>query len=238
MAKSSTIRILVADDHPLLREALCQAFSRQRDMQVVGNAGDGEEAINLVSQLKPDVVVMDIVMPKLNGIEASKQIKKLAPNTAIVILTAHDDADYVLGLLEAGAAGYLLKSARGQDLVDAIRAIRDGESVLHPGIIEKLLKRAILRSEGVVQPKAQELLSERETEILKLLATGMSNKQIAGRLYLSLRTVKAHISNIFNKMDVASRSEALVQALKMGLITLVDIKAGDDLEEAKAVDTR
>ena len=222
--KSNITRILVADDHPLLREALCQAFSKQRDMQVVGSAGDGEEAVNLVSQLKPDVVVMDIVMPKLNGIEASKQIKKIAPNIAVVVLSAHDDADYVLGLLEAGAAGYLLKSARGQDLVDAIRAIRAGESVLHPSIIEKLLRRAILKSEGAAEPKIRELLSDRETEILKLLTTGMSNKHIAEKLFLSLRTVKAHISNIFNKMNVASRSEALVEALRVGLITLEDIK--------------
>ncbi len=226
--KSKTT-VLIVDDHPLLREALRQVFSNQKDMDVVGEAGDGEEAITLVSQLKPDIVVIDIMMPKLDGIEASKQIKKIAPNTAILILTAYDDDNYVLGLLEAGAAGYLLKSARGQDLVEAIRAIQTGESVLHPKIIEKLLKRAVSKSAGIEGPKASELLSDREMEILKLLATGRSNKQIAEKLCLSLRTVKAHISNIFAKMNVASRSEALVEALKLGLVTLRDTEQEENL---------
>jgi NarL family two-component system response regulator LiaR len=221
--KSKT-RILIADDHPLLREALCQVLSKEQDMEVVGKASDGEEAITMSSQLKPDVVIMDIIMPKFDGIEASKKIKTTAPNIAILILTAYDDDNYVLGLLEAGAAGYLLKSARGQDLVEAVRAIRAGESVLHPEIIEKLLKRAMLKSTGIVKPRTNELLSEREKEMLKMLATGRGNKEIAQRLCLSLRTVKAHMSNIFTKMNVASRSEALVEALRSGLISLEDIK--------------
>lgn len=193
-------------------------------MEVVGEASNGEEAINLASQLKPDIVVMDIMMPQFDGLEASRQIKKITPNIAILILTAYDDDNYVLGLLEAGAAGYLMKSARGQDLVDAIRAIRAGESVLHPAIIEKLLRQALIKSSGTAEHKIGELLSERESELLKLLSTGMSNKEIANRLCLSLRTVKAHMSNIFTKMNVASRSEALVQALRSGLLTLEDIK--------------
>ena len=225
--KSKTT-ILVVDDHPLVREALCRVFSSQTDMEVIGEAGDGEEAVNLASQLKPDIVVMDIMMPKSDGIEASRQIKKIAPNIAILILTAYDDDAYVLGLLEAGAAGYLLKSARGQDLVEAIRAIRTGESVLHPDIIGKLLKRAITRPAEIEESKVNELLSNRETEMLKLLATGMSNKEMAEELGLSLRTVKAHMSNIFTKMNVASRSEALVEALKLGLVALGDVKRGSN----------
>lgn len=221
---NSKTRVLIVDDHPLLRESLCQALSSQKDMEVVGEAGDGEAAINLASQLKPDIVIMDIMMPKFNGIQASSQIKKTAPNTAILILTAYDDDNYVLGLLEAGAAGYLLKSARGQDIVEAIRSIRAGEAVLHPNIIEKLLRRALSKSVEIEESSANEILSDRETEMLKLLAMGMSNKQIADKLCLSLRTVKTHMSNIFTKMNVASRSEALVQALRMGLITLEDIK--------------
>ncbi len=222
-------RILIADDHPLLREALCQVLSKEQDMEVVGKAGDGEEVVTMASQLKPDVVIMDIIMPKFDGIEASKRIKATAPNIAILILTAYDDDNYVLGLLEAGAAGYLLKSARGQDLVEAVRAIRAGESVLHPKIIEKLLKRAMLKSAGIVKPRTNELLSEREKEMLKLLATGMGNKEIARKLCLSLRTVKAHMSNIFTKMNVASRSEALVEALRSGLISLEDVKNDSSL---------
>jgi NarL family two-component system response regulator LiaR len=217
-------RILIADDHPLLREALCQVFSNQKDMEIIGQAGNGEEAIDLASQLKPDILVMDIMMPKFDGLEASRQIKKITPNTAILILTAYDDDNYVLGLLEAGATGYLMKSAKGQDLVEAVRAVRAGESVLHPKIIEKLLKQAMAKPTETVEPKIKELLSDREMEMLKLLATGMSNKEIAEKLCLSLRTVKAHMSNIFTKMNVASRSEALVESLKKGLLTLEDIK--------------
>jgi DNA-binding NarL/FixJ family response regulator len=217
-------RVLIADDHPLLREALCQVFSSQRDMEIVGEACDGEEAVDLVSQLKPDIVVMDIMMPKFDGLEASKRIKKLAPNTAVLILTAYDDDSYVLGLLEAGAAGYLLKSARGQDLVDAVRAIRAGESVLHPHIIEQLLKRTEAKSTGTLSTKINKVLTDREMEILKLLAKGMSNKEIAEKSFLSLRTVKTHMSNIFAKMSVASRSEALAEALRLGLLTLEDVK--------------
>ena len=224
-------RILIADDHPLLREALCQVFSSQKDMEIVGQAGNGEEAIDLASQLKPDIVVMDIMMPKFDGLEASRQIKKIAPNTAILILTAYDDDNYVLGLLEAGATGYLMKSAKGQDLVEAVRAVRAGESVLHPKIIEKLLKQAIVKPVETTGHKLKELLSDREMEMLKLLATGMSNKEIAEKLCLSLRTVKAHMSNIFTKMNVASRSEALVEALRKGLLTLENIKQADTSED-------
>jgi NarL family two-component system response regulator LiaR len=217
-------RILIADDHPLLREALCQVFSNQKDMEIVGQAGNGEEAIDLTSQLKPDILVMDIMMPKFDGLEASRQIKKITPNTAILILTAYDDDNYVLGLLEAGATGYLMKSAKGQDLVEAVRAVRAGESVLHPKIIEKLLKQAMVKPVETAEKKIKDILSDREMEMLKLLATGMSNKEIAESLCLSLRTVKAHMSNIFTKMNVASRSEALVEALRKGLLTLEDIK--------------
>ena len=210
--------ILIADDHPLVREALHQSLEGEEDMKVVAEASDGEEAVKLASELKPNVVVMDIVMPRLNGIEATRKIKEIAPDTAILILTAYDDDEYVLGLLDAGAAGYLLKSARGRDLVGAIRAIRAGESVLHPKIIAKLLKRAT--TAPVREHKASELLSERESEILKLVTSGMSNKEIAEKLFLSQRTVKAHLTNIFNKLNVASRSEAIVKGLQWGLVTL------------------
>ncbi|OGO59928.1 MAG: DNA-binding response regulator [Chloroflexi bacterium RBG_19FT_COMBO_47_15] len=224
-------RILIADDHPLLREALCQVFSSQKDMEIVGQAGNGEEAIDLATQLKPDILVMDIMMPKFDGLEASRQIKKITPNTAILILTAYDDDNYVLGLLEAGATGYLMKSAKGQDLVEAVRAVRAGESVLHPKIIEKLLKQAMVKPVETAEHKIKNLLSDREMEMLLLLATGMSNKEIAEKLCLSLRTVKAHMSNIFTKMNVASRSEALVEALRKGLLTLEDIKQAGTPED-------
>ena len=213
---------MIADDHPLVREALHRTLEGEEDLEVVAEAGDGEEAVKLVSELKPDVVVMDIVMPKLNGIEATRKIKDIAPETAILILTAYDDDEYVLGLLDAGAAGYLLKSARGRDLIGAIRAIRSGESVLHPKIIAKLLKRAT--AGPVEKHKASDLLSERESEVLKLVTSGMSNKEIAEKLFLSQRTVKAHLTSVFNKLNVASRSEAIVKGLQWGLVTLENTK--------------
>jgi NarL family two-component system response regulator LiaR len=212
------LTVLIADDHPLVREALNRTLESEEDIEVVAEASDGEEAVKLASELKPSVVVMDIVMPKLNGIEATRKIKEIAPDTAILILTAYDDDEYVLGLLDAGAAGYLLKSARGRDLVGAIRAIRSGESVLHPKIIAKLLKRATIAPSE--EHKASELLSERESEVLKLVTSGMSNKEIAEKLFLSQRTVKAHLTSVFNKLNVASRSEAIVKGLQWGLVTL------------------
>jgi NarL family two-component system response regulator LiaR len=218
------LRVVIADDHALLREALHRALDGERDMEVVGEAGDGEEAVRLASELRPDVVVMDIVMPKLNGIEATKKIKETAASTAILILTAYDDEEYVLGLLDAGAAGYLLKSARGRDLVDAIRTIQSGESVLHPNIIAKLLKRAI--AVPAREGRGPELLSERESKVLELVALGMGNREIGEKLFVSQRTVKAHLTSIFNKLNVASRSEAIVKGLKCGLITLEDSSGG------------
>jgi NarL family two-component system response regulator LiaR len=217
------LTVLIADDHPLVRDALRQALDAEEDMEIVAEAADGEEAIKLASELKPDVAVMDIVMPKLNGIEATRKIKQIAPDIAILILTAYDDDEYVLGLLDAGAAGYLLKSARGHDLAGAIRAIKSGESVLHPKIIAKLLKRAMVAPVEEHRPSA--ILSERELEILQFVALGMSNKEIADKLFLSERTIKAHLTNIFNKLNVASRSEAIVKGLQWRLVTLENIES-------------
>ncbi|MBE9502087.1 MAG: response regulator transcription factor [Chloroflexi bacterium] len=224
------IRIVLADDHALLREAMRNAFERRKDMEVVGEAGNGEEAVKLSSELKPDIVIMDIVMPKLSGIEATKQIREVSPATAVLVLTAYDDDRYVIGLLEAGAAGYLLKSARSQVLVEAVRAVHAGESVLHPTIIAKILKYGVQMQAKAAERKTEERLSERELEVLKLAAKGMSNKDIAKELFLSVRTVKAHLSSIFNKVDVASRTEAIVKGVREGWITLEDISDDESKE--------
>jgi NarL family two-component system response regulator LiaR len=220
------IRIVIADDHPLLREAIRNALEQHEDMEVVGEAINGEEAVKLSSELKPDIVIMDIVMPKITGIEATKQIRQESPTTAVLILTAYDDDRYVIGLLEAGAAGYLLKSARGQVLVDAVRTVFAGESVLHPAIIAKVLKYGLQMksTERTVSKYASEKqLTERELEVLKLAAKGMSNKNIAEKLFLTVRTVKAHLSNIFSKLDVASRTEAIVKGVREGWLNLDDL---------------
>jgi DNA-binding NarL/FixJ family response regulator len=201
------------------------ALEQHEDMEVLAEAGDGEEAVRLVSELKPDIVIMDIVMPKLSGIEATRQIRKISPSTAVLILTAYDDDRYVFGLLEAGAAGYLLKTARGQALVDAVRTVHDGESVLHPSIIAKTLKYALRRQDEHGGQRTEAQLSDREMEVLTLAARGMSNMDIAAELSLSTRTVKAHLSSIFEKMGVASRTEAVVKGVRQGWLAIEGVSA-------------
>ena len=221
-AVMAKIRVLVADDHAIVRDGTRRVLESERDIVVVGEASDGEEAVSQTTRLQPDVVIMDIAMPKLNGIEATRQIKALLPTTAVLILTAYDNDQYIFSLLEAGAAGYLLKNVRGYELVEAIRSVHSGESVLHPVIARKVLHRfvpSVQGSKGV----APEPLSQRELQVLKLAARGMSNKDIAEELYLSARTVQAHLANIFGKLQVGSRTEAILHGLKEGWFSLEDI---------------
>lgn len=219
----SKIRVLIADDHAVVREGTRQILEQEPDMDVVAEAADGEETVRLVGSHKPDVAIVDIAMPKLDGIEATRQIKAMYPSTAILILTAYDDDQFVFSLLEAGAAGYLLKTVRGRELVDAVRAVYAGESVLHPSIARKVLNRFAPVSGKPQEPKPSMVLTEREREVLKLATRGLSNQDIASELSLSLRTVQAHLAHIFNKLQVSSRTEAVVRALKEGWITLEDI---------------
>jgi NarL family two-component system response regulator LiaR len=219
-----TIRILLADDHVLMREGTRELLEREKDFDVVGEADDGEEAVRLATELQPEVVLMDIAMPRLNGIEATRQIKAIHPATAVLILTGYDDDQYVFALLEAGAAGYLLKDVRARDLVEAIRAVNAGESVLHPVIARKVVSRF---AQPPVEPATKEAvdeLTERELQVLRLAARGLSNKDIARELVLSVRTVQGHLQNVFDKMQVGSRTEAVVQALRRGWLTLDDTR--------------
>jgi DNA-binding NarL/FixJ family response regulator len=192
-------------------------------MEVIGEASDGQEAITLVTDLHPEVVLMDIAMPQVNGIEATQQIKSRYPATAVLILTAYDNDQYIVALLEAGAAGYLLKNVSGNDLVNAIRAVHAGEAVLHPTIAKKVFSRFGASGSTQSEPAALLELSDREVEILKLAARGKSNQDIAEHLYVSRRTVQAHLANIFRKMDVGSRTEAVLQALRKGWLGLDDL---------------
>ncbi len=217
------IKILIADDHAFVREGTRRILEQEPDLEVVAEAGDGEEAVRLASDLKPDVAIIDVAMPKLDGIEATRQIKALCPAVAVLVLSAYDDDQFVFGLLEAGAAGYLLKSVRGQEIVDAIRAVDAGESVLHPSVARKVLNRFASVSSRAQRKKPLELLTDREMEVMRLVTKGLSNKDIADGLCLSVRTVQGHLANIFNKLRVSSRTEAVVHALKEGWVTLDDV---------------
>ncbi len=217
------ITILIADDHALMRDGIRRILERESDFDVVAEAGDGEEAITLIESLKPDIAIIDIAMPNVDGIEATKHVKASCPGTAVLILTAYDDDEFVFGLVEAGAAGYLLKSVQSQELVQAIRAIHAGESVLHPSVARKVLDHFVpsLAKSGKQIPL--ETLTERELEVLRLVTKGLSNKEIGDELILSVRTIQGHLRSIFSKLHVGSRTEAVFQAMKEGWVTLDDV---------------
>ncbi|MFC2035614.1 response regulator [Chloroflexota bacterium] len=217
------IRIILAEDHIVVRQSIRQLLDREHDLKVVGEASEGVEAVQLAISQKPDVIVMDVAMPKLNGIEATKQIKAHLPSTSILALTAYDYDEYIFALLEAGAAGYLLKDVSGQELIEAIRAVHRGESVLHPAVAAKVIAQF---RQSVTKPDNDErlrLLSEREIEVLKMAARGMGNKDIASELFLGLRTVESYFGSIFNKLGVGSRTEAVVYGLKKNWFSLEDL---------------
>ncbi len=217
------ISILLAEDHVVVRESIRQSLERVENFVVVGEAGDGEEAVRMAKELKPAVIIMDISMPKLNGIEATKQIKGTQPGAIILVLTAYDYEQYIFPLLEAGAAGYLLKDISSAELVNAIQTVYRGEAVLHPAIARKVMAR--FKSENKEQNKEQELdiLSDREAIIIKMAAKGMSNNAMAEDLHLSVRTIESHLGSIFNKLGVGSRTEAVIEALKKGWLTLEEL---------------
>jgi NarL family two-component system response regulator LiaR len=217
------IKVLIADDHAVVREGTRQILEQEPYIDVVAEAADGEEAVRLAGSSQPDVAIIDIAMPGIDGIEATRQIKTLYPAIAVLILSAYDDDQFVFSLLEAGAAGYLLKSIRGRELIDAVRQVHAGESVLHPAIARKVLNRFLPITDRSTRPKSSDMLSDREIAVLRLATRGLSNQDIADELCLSLRTVQAHLGHIFNKLQVSSRTEAVVHALKQGWVTLEDI---------------
>jgi len=215
------ISVLVADDHPTFREGLCHFLESEKDMEVVAKPTDGEETVRLAKELLPDVAIIDVAMPKLNGIEAARQIKTANPTTAILMVSAYAYESYLLASVRVGAAGYLLKNAPVSELISAVRSVRSGEAVFDLKAISKILGR--LATEPGAESKGLEGLHDREVEILKIAANGLSNKHIAEKLSISERTVQTHMFHIFKKLGVGSRTEAVLRALREGWLTLDDL---------------
>ncbi len=213
------IKIILAEDHALMREGTRHLLEQYPEFEIVGEAEDGQQALELIEKLKPDVAILDIRMPKQNGIEVVRGMKRCCPGTKALMLTAYDDDDYIFALMEAGASGYLLKTAGAKELADAVRTVYAGEPVLHPAIAMKIARLWVQRGTA---PKAgtTEQLSPRELEILELAARGLRNKAIAEKLGISIRTVEGHFNSIFTKRGVFSRMEAVLDAISQHLITL------------------
>lgn len=217
------IRILLADDHVVVRAGTRQLLTRQPDLEVVGEASNGQEAVDLTAELAPDVVVMDVRMPGMSGVDATRKVKESHPDVAVLVLSAHDDDEYVFALLQAGANGYLLKTAEAEELVKAIRTVMRGELALAPTVAGKVVSQF---TSGKALPDVLTHiqndyggLTEREMDILRLVGKGLTNKEIGRDLYISDRTVQAHLSNIFAKLDVSSRTEAVMHAVRQGWIS-------------------
>ena len=217
------IRVMLVEDHVLVREGTKELLDREDDMEVIAEAGDGQEAIRLAADHRPDVILMDIAIPRLNGLEATKRIKTANPKPAVLVLTAYDDDEYILAFLEAGAAGYLLKDVSASDLIKAIRAVYAGESVLHPAVTRKVIDYIAGQRTEAQQPSNPAHLTDRELEVLKLAASGMTNREIGCTLDISARTVQVHLSNTFGKLGVGSRTEAVLYAVREGWLSLKDV---------------
>jgi DNA-binding NarL/FixJ family response regulator len=217
------ISILIADDHPLLRDGIVQLLMKEADFEVVGQASDGEEALRLVGEKTPDIVVMDIEMPKMDGLDATRQIKAAYPGTSVLVLTVHDDEEYIAAILEAGAAGYLLKTTYGKELVQAIRSVCLGEFVLDTRIGPKVFRAFTRLSNKQPAPTAFGKLSAKEMEVMRLAARGKTNIEMAEALFVSPRTVKGYLSDIFSKLGVNSRMEAITACLRDGVLSLDDL---------------
>jgi DNA-binding NarL/FixJ family response regulator len=209
-----SIRVVIADDHNVVRKGIRDLLLDEDDIAVVGEARNGHEAVDLATALQPDVVVMDIAMPELSGVEATRQIRAQAPSVRVLVLTAYDDDPYIYSLLDAGATGYILKTAESREIVRAVRATAAGQTALDPAVTPRLIAR-------LTKPTASgDTLTDRELDVLRLAARGQTNKQIGAELAISDRTVQNHLANIYAKLGVASRTEAVTAALQRNLIRL------------------
>jgi len=215
--KQKLIRVLLADDHAVVRKGIREFLEEDTAIRVVAEANNGEEAVAMVARDKPDVAVLDIQMPRLNGLDAARQIKKDFPMTRVLMLTAYDDDPYIIAALQAGASGYLLKTASSAELVSAVHAVAAGENALSPSVAQKLVQRALGKE---ARDETIEPLTDRELEVLRLAAKGLGNKQIGAALSISDRTVQGHLANIYSKLHVTTRTEAVMFALREKWIAL------------------
>jgi two-component system, NarL family, response regulator NreC len=216
------VKVLLVDDHAILREGVHALLAREPDITVVGEAGDGQEALEKVPRLRPDVVIMDIVMPRMNGLEATRLIRARYPRVRVLILSMYDDHEYVVQIIQAGASGYVLKRVVTEDLVRAIHEVHAGESFLYPPIAAKLIGDYLRVTGGEPggNSGAGEVITAREREVLRLIADGRSNQEIAERLGLSRKTVDSHRANAMRKLDLHNVTEVVKYAIRTGMITL------------------
>jgi NarL family two-component system response regulator LiaR len=219
MSSLNSIRIFIAEDHAIVRKGVRTLLSLEKDLDVIGEAANGREAVELVKTLRPDVVLMDLVMPEMDGIQAIQQIKANQPDAKVLVLTSFATDEKIFPAIKAGALGYLLKDSDPAELAKAIRQVNAGEYSLHPLIARKVLQELNLSPK---HPPKDQQLTEREVEVLRMVAQGKSNRQIAGELVLSLGTVRAHLTNILSKLHLASRTQATLYALREGLASLED----------------
>jgi DNA-binding NarL/FixJ family response regulator len=211
------IRILLADDHAVLRDGVRMVLESHPGLEVVATADNGSDAVELAQSLQPDVAVLDVAMPRLNGLEAARQIRASCPDTEVVILSMHEGEDYLREALRAGAAGYVLKRAAAKELVNAIRAVQRGESYLDPALTRTLISDYVRKVERT--DTAEDALTERELEVLSLVAEGLTNRQIALKLNISIKTVQSHRANLMDKLNLHDRTELVRYAIRRGLIT-------------------
>jgi len=212
------LKILVVDDHQLLREGLKKILALEEDFEVIGCADNGESALAMLKKTKPDIILMDVNMPKMNGIDATFKIKQLYPAIKIIALTIHEDEEYVFELIRAGVSGYVLKDISADELIDTIKRVNKGESIIAPSITGKIINEFSKMHRKAEMEKNRGQLTRREKEVLVLLTEGKSNKSIAEDLFLSEKTVKNHVSNVLHKLEVEDRTQAVLYALKNGLV--------------------